>query len=340
MSTTILVTAVGSFSAAAVVGRYKEEGFRVIGCDIYPAEWIAASAEVDRFYQAPLAVDHQRFGAFLEKVCRENAVDYLIPLTDAEVDAVQEWRGQAAALGVVLCISDKRTIQLCRNKWELERFLTPMGICKTIPGRILQEVIKKEADMGYELLEYPLVLKPFRGRSSQGMMRIKHAGQMRCAVEWHQKAAGDYLVQPEIPGTVVTVDVVRQQESGRIVTVARRELLRTPNGAGTSVQIFDDERLKRQCEAIATALDIRGCVNFEFVEKESGEWYFLECNPRFSGGVAFSCMAGYDMVKNHLRCFTGKELEPAKEIHSQYLVKRYQEYRMGGCQTDGERTGL
>ena len=53
MSRTILVTAVGSFSAAAVVGNYKKEGFRVIGCDIYPAEWIVASGEVDRFYQAP-----------------------------------------------------------------------------------------------------------------------------------------------------------------------------------------------------------------------------------------------------------------------------------------------
>ncbi len=340
MSRTILVTAIGSFSAAVVVRKYKEEGFRVIGCDIYPAEWIATSTEVDRFYQAPLAADSQKFGAFLEKVCRENEVDYLIPLTDVEVDAVQEWRGQAASLGGILCLSDKKTIRLCRNKWETERFLAPKGICKTIPGQVLKEVIEKEADTGYELLEYPLVLKPFQGRSSQGMMRIQDARQMRYAAKWHQQAAKNYLVQPEIPGTVVTVDVVREPESGRIVTVSRRELLRTPNGAGTSVQVFFDERLARQCEAIATMLNIRGCVNFEFVEKVPGEWYFLECNPRFSGGVAFSCMAGYDMVKNHLYCFTGKELEPARKIHSQYLVKRYQEYRTGESQTDGERAKI
>lgn len=80
--------------------------------------------------------------------------------------------------------------------------------------------------------------------------------------------------------------------------------------------------------AVAKALNIWGCVNFEFVEKEEQEWYLLECNPRFSGGTAFSSMAGYDMVKNHLRCFTGEELEPMGEIKGQYLVKRYQEYRM------------
>lgn len=87
------------------------------------------------------------------------------------------------------------------------------------------------------------------------------------------------------------------------------------NGAGTSVQVFRDPVLEKICEAIAGALDVKGCVNFEFIEHhtEQGEvlWYFLECNPRFAGGVAFSCMAGYDMVKNHLRCFAGEEPEPA-----------------------------
>ena len=39
-------------------------------------------------------------------------------------------------------------------------------------------------------------------------------------------------------------------------------------------------------------------------------------------------MAGYDMVKNHLRCFAGKEPEPAGKIQNQYIARRYTEYRM------------
>ena len=100
----------------------------------------------------------------------------------------------------------------------------------------------------------------------------------------------------------------------------------TFNGAGTSVYVFRDPLLESQCAALAEALDIRGCVNFEFIEKTETERYLLECNPRFSGGVAFSRMAGYDMVKNHLRCFAGGEIEPAGEIKNQYLVKRYTEF--------------
>ena len=73
-------------------------------------------------------------------------------------------------------------------------------------------------------------------------------------------------------------------------------------------------------------------MNFEFIESEEddgrGRWHFLECNPRFSGGVAFSSMAGYDMVKNHLNCFMGRPLEPMGQIKEQYIARRYGEYRM------------
>ena len=143
-----------------------------------------------------------------------------------------------------------------------------------------------------------------------------------------------YLVQPKIEGRVTTVDVVRSPETGQCVCLPRRELLRTPNGAGTSVQVFSDPELEAQCQAAAEALGIRGCVNLEFIEGRDG-WYFLECNPRFSGGTAFSCMAGYDMIRNHLRCFTGQPLEERGQIREQYLARRYEEYRMEETEENG-----
>ncbi len=328
MRKTILVTAIGSFSAAAVIDRCKKEGFRVLGCDIYPARWIVASGEVEQFFQAPLATDRRAFCDFLEKVCKEEKVDFVIPLTDVEVDALQEWRQRAENLGVVLCMSGHETIKVCRNKERLAHFLEPLNLCRTIPGRNLAQVMEQEEDTGYELLDYPLILKPSGGRSSQGLKEVKNAKGMRHVIQELEETAPDYLVQPRIPGIVVTVDVVRNPAAEQTWCLPRREFLRTKGGAGTSVCVFRNPALEEQCAAVARALGICGCVNFEFVEKEEGEWYFLECNPRFSGGVAFSAMAGYDMVKNHLRCFTGEGLEPMGEIREQYLVKRYQEYRM------------
>ena len=326
MKGTVLVTAVGSFSAAAVIETCKAEGYRVIGCDIYPPEWIAASLETDRFFQAPYATDGAHYLEFLEKICAENQIDFLLPLTDVEIDVIDRWRSRARALGVTLCMSGEAAIGLCRDKQKLAQYLKPLRICPVIPGRSLSQVLSEAEAGGFEPLAYPLVLKPFRGRSSQGLRIIENVRQMQRAGEDLRGEAAHYLVQPKIPGPVVTVDVVRDAEHGRTVCLPRRELLRTFNGAGTSVYVFRDPLLEKQCAALAEALDIRGCVNFEFIEKTETERYLLECNPRFSGGAAFSRMAGYDMVKNHLRCFAGGEIEPAGEIKNQYLVKRYTEF--------------
>lgn len=314
---TILVTAIGSFAADAVIRTYKREGCRVLGCDIYPPQWVASSLDVDRFFQAPYATEPEKYIAFMKKVCSEEQVDFVVPLTDVEVDVLTAL--QKDALTAVVCISEPDTIALCRDKYRLERFLTPLRICNTIKGSRLSQTDAQS-------LCYPAVVKPFNGRSSQGLRIVESQSQMNRVMEECGDAAGNYLVQPMIQGSVITVDVVRNAKSGRTVCLPRKELLRTLNGAGTSVCVFRDEELEAQCEAIAKALGIKGCVNLEFVEESPGKRYFLECNPRFAGGVAFSCKAGYDMVINHLRCFEGKEIDGMGEIRTQYIARKYQEY--------------
>lgn len=333
MKNTIIVTAIGSFSAQAVIEGCRRMGFRVVGCDIYPAQWVVNSKDVDVFYQAPYATDQENYRQFLIDLCRREKAGYVLPLTDAEIDVLQAWPDREKELGAILCISPHDAVTLCRNKKKMEDFLTPLHICRPIPGRELKKVMEEEGPAGYDNLSYPLVMKPVDGRSSQGLRVVASPGEMRLGVEISKDMAERYLVQPHIRGRVVTVDTVRDPGSGKVVCVARRELIRTHNGAGVSVFVFRDHGLEEQCRAMADAIGIRGCVNFEFIEQEEEDgrkqWHFLECNPRFSGGVAFSCMAGYDMTANHLRCFTGDEMEAAADIKEQYIARRYGEYGMG-----------
>lgn len=361
---TVFVTAIGSFSAGAVITACRRDGYRVVGCDIYPAEWVVSSMDVDKFYQAPYATDKAAYRMFIKEICSRETVDYLMPLTDVEIDVLQEWRlenpEEVSSLGAVVCISDAEAISLCRNKEACAAALEELGACRTIPGYKLAELLplidaykrqdgdgadwlekwKKAGWESPELWSYPLVLKPLDGRSSQGLQIIETWPQMVYAAEQCRNQADRYLIQPRIQGMVVTVDVVRNPETGDCECLPRRELLRTLNGAGTSVQVFRNRQLESCCRKIAEILNVRGCVNFEFIESErkpmaaaSGlealpVWYFLECNPRFAGGVAFSCEAGYDMIRNHLNCFTGQPLEKMGQIQDQYIARRYTEYRM------------
>lgn len=52
----------------------------------------------------------------------------------------------------------------------------------------------------------------------------------------------------------------------------------------------------------------------------------MDINPRFSAGVSFSMLAGYNMVNNHLRCFNNKHIDSEKEILEKIYTRSYQEF--------------
>lgn len=316
-----LVTAIGSFSADIVIKNLKKNGIRVIGCDIYPAEWVADSGSVDSFYQVPRADAEGLYVESLLKICQEEKAEALIVLTDVEVDVWNRRRRELSEAGVMLCLSSEETLNICRDKRKLYHFLKEKGA-----GNPIYTMDLWESDP--EALTYPAVVKPFNGRSSQGLHYIRSKAEMkRFLEEVRGKEDGeDFVVQPFCEGSVITADIVRKAETGECAVICRRELLRTAGGAGTSVFVFSQPQLEAECREIADALNINGCVNFEFIESQDGSFHMLECNPRFSGGVEFSCMAGYDCVTNHLKCFTEEEIEPFKGIREMYIARKYEEY--------------
>ena len=165
----------------------------------------------------------------------------------------------------------------------------------------------------------PLILKPRDGRSSQGLYRVRTEKELSEALEVIRGAGRekDYLVQPLIEGRIVTADVVRFPD-GRCTALPREEYVRTWNGAGLSVHVFRDKALEETCRAVAEELGVLGCVNFEFIHAEDGTYYFMECNPRFSGGTGFSIAAGDHVVRKHLAAFGAAPEEEDLEKDAQF----------------------
>ena len=75
---------------------------------------------------------------------------------------------------------------------------------------------------------------------------------------------------------------------------------------------------------ITEKLSIVGCINIEFIKFE-GVYYLMDVNPRFSAGIAFSILAGYDVVKNHLNCFIGTEIQFFNDFDELIMTKNFNE---------------
>ena len=88
------------------------------------------------------------------------------------------------------------------------------------------------------------------------------------------------------------------------------------------MEIFENEKIKTLSSYIGNELDINGCICMEFIEN-NGDYYIMDINPRFSAGTAFTQKSGYDIVKNHLNCFSNKEIDSSVRISNKIMSKRY-----------------
>lgn len=307
----LLITAIGSMSAECAIKQLKQDGHFVVGCDIYPGEWHYETKLCDAFIRAPFATKEIEYVDFLINVCRDYQLKYVIPLTDLEIDVINKNRIVFDNAGIVLCMQDREVLEIARDKNALHNAFLKDKAVPSVKTCLLKDMP--------EDFPFPCIAKPFNGRSSEGLIRNATKEQV-LAIE----DKNSYILQEQLVGNVFTVDYVRSSVNGKDAAVPRQELLRTKNGAGLTVQTCNDEGLKKLVSHIGKTLNINGCVNMEFISS-NGKYYLIDINPRFSAGVAFSVVSGYNMILNHIRCFTGAQIDDPINVNERIIIKKYEE---------------
>lgn len=314
MAATVLVTAIGSMSAECVLRSLSScQGIRVLGSDLHPASWLTTASLVQGFYQLPSARQEQEYIESMLRICRQESVSHLMPLTDLEVDVISGCRERFLELGVTVCLPTADCVEVCRDKLKLHDHFSDVAGVRVIPSCPLPQW----HGLG---VGFPLLAKPRKGRSSEGVVKLE--GEQDVVHLLRRDHNHDYIVQPYYPGSVHVVDVVRCALSASCSLVCRKELIRTSNGAGLSVALHHDAALRGQAELVAQRLDVQGGICMEFLEY-AGEYFLMDVNPRFSAGVVFSNMAGYDMVLNALRCFAGGGIDSAVAYPEMVIARGY-----------------
>ena len=296
-------------SADAVIASIRENyhSVNIIGTDIHPEKWLSTVKYVDFFYTVPEA-NSSEYLKSISEICMEYRVDYIIPLTDPEVDVLSENRNLHGVKHSLVTLPDNEIVKLCRNKDQFANRLKQTMSEVIIPTYSKAEILDKA-------IEYPIVAKPKNGRSSEGFQIIYSR------IEAEATGDGNTIFQPFIEGRVITVDFVRDLE-GNIVSLPRIELIRTSNGAGLTVEVIQDKTIEGLVSDIADELNLTGCMNIEFIQRDE-YYYLMDINPRFSAGVGFSKLAGYDFIKNHLKVFRDEQIEPIGNIKPLRASKIY-----------------
>jgi len=308
----ILVTAIGSMSADAVITELSNLGHVVFGCDIYPSEWHAVSKRCKEVFLAPLPSDTERYIRFLIDISGANNISHIIPLTDPETDVLNINRNDFTVRNIELCIPCLRTILVARDKFRI------FNLFKDDEKVSVPQTFRSQRDKLSNPV-FPYIAKPVNGRSSEGLIIINSNEELSLIIKKER-----YILQNFISGPIYAVDYVRNAISNHDFAIPRQELLRTKNGAGTTVKVVNDPLLQDLASLIGNKIEVHGCINMEFI-KHDDKYFLIDINPRFSAGIAFSVQSGYNMVHSHINCFSGKDILPPIIIKEQIIAKWYRE---------------
>ena len=181
--------------------------------------------------------------------------------------------------GVILLAETPDKIAVLDDKVKASALAASLGIRQP---RIYEDLS--------EIGSWPVVFKRAEGLAGSGVYFPKN----RKALDNLMRTAKSSLVMEYIDGYDCSVDALRW--GGKFVAGAYR--VKEPQGKGFSIvrESLDAQELLRVSKLLLESIDYNGLCGIDFrISYDSGVAYFLECNPRFSGGVGAQLVSGFDL---------------------------------------------
>lgn len=289
----ILITSIGrrvelvqEFCAAAQKLKIDLE---IWGADM--SESVPALRFCQKQIKAP-AIKDPNYIPFLKRICREEGIDALIPTIDTDLFLLAENRDDFGNTRVIVSQPDR--VAICRDKRLTAKYFSAMGLkCP----HLVDDISKYNGI-------FPAFIKPKDGSASIFAYKVNSPSELK---EYAAHIEG-YIIQPYIEGEEYTVDVFCDFEGNPIFITPRKRLI-VRAGEVLKTAISQDERIIAETKKIVEDFRPCGPITVQLIrEKQTGEDYYIEINPRFGGGAPLSMKAGANSAEMLLRLINGEKL--------------------------------
>ncbi|MBN2299077.1 MAG: ATP-grasp domain-containing protein [Deltaproteobacteria bacterium] len=276
---TILLTGAGGAALPFLISAMQKRGCRVIAADMDP--YAGGLFLADKGYVIPKA-DDKRFLPAIEKICRQESVDVVIPLVDEELVHVATLEEK----GIITLIPRREFIETCLDKYNLIKKSYDAGI--PVPGTYL-------ASDGINDLAFPCIVKPRTGRGSRGVQVLNSDEEYDTWLATAGIIPDQYILQEYLRGPEYTVSVVVWRD-GSVQAVVPKEILSKKGVTRFAVTKFNP-LIEQYCKDIQDRLHADGPFNVQLCcTSTEGNPRLFEINPRYSTTVSLTMAAGIEEV--------------------------------------------
>ena len=240
-------------------------------------------------------------------ICRADKIDLLIPTIDTDLLVLSENVSAFAPTKVMISAPDK--IAICRDKNNTADFFEA---CGCLAPRTYNQGKKYNGT-------FPCFIKPKDGSSSINAYKVESASEL----EMYTAQIEDYIVQPFIEGTEYTVDIFCDF-SGKPVYITPRIRFQVRAGEVLKTEISMDEKIIEESRRIIEKFQPVGPMTVQLIrQKDTGDDYFIEINPRYGGGAPLSMKAGARSAETVLQLLMGVVPEGNTQISDGAVFSRF-----------------
>ncbi|MBS3788178.1 ATP-grasp domain-containing protein [Candidatus Bipolaricaulota bacterium] len=340
LNVNVLVTGVGGGVGDSILQALRLSGLstKIVGVDMEP--WGAGLYKSDKSYLVPPASETD-YKEELLNICHKEDIDVIIPGSDPELSVLAEHRGFFKDEGFEIIVSDRKLVDICRDKLRTHSFFKDRG---------LPFADSLSADDYYKAsgrLQFPLLVKPRGGSASRGICVVLNEKEL----EKYLGRAEDAVIQEYIipsgweggrsnvlrddiysNGRLLQIEEVSTQvlveSSGDVIGIfTSKNVLKS--GVPIRIEPFQSKAINGLVEEIVaqlTELGLRGPCNFQCKISSEGPIFF-ELNPRFTGITSVRAAMGFNEIEAAIRFFIkGESAESVQNIlktQSNLLCKRF-----------------
>ena len=284
-----------------------ETPFQLIAVDSDP---LAPALQVaDRSHSLPLFSDSICLELLLT-ICRTQAIDAIIPLTNKAIDFLNTHREELSGGSRRLFIQESSTIEICHDKWNLWKFMELEGF-NSPKTFLLTE--SDPTDI------FPLIAKERNGEGGKNQSIIEDQRDLDHCMDKYPH----HIYQELIQGREFSVDLFADIK-GTPQLVVPRERLSVRGGEVMMSRIDMNESIIDSVEALSRRLALTGPCTLQGILNENGTFLFTDLNLRFGSGSVHTIAAGGNIPLMIYQEMAGQSFfEPC--IQNQSIMTRYPE---------------
>ena len=256
----------------------------------------------DKFYTIPFP-DNDNFIPALLSILNNIGPSMLIPGADEEALIISNFKDILTKKDILCNVMDNNIITSIVDKFYLNKNIFQTNSNYAVKCiQVYNNIEFKEAciEMGYP--NKKIILKPITGRGRRSTYIVSEDNyknkikDMIPHINIDEVIKNDFIkgndmmVMEYIEGEAITIDVLANK--GEIVYTTIRKWNETWRFPFPGQKIISDKNIDGMIKVISKIINLHGLIDVDAIKTNDGRTVFLEINPRPSGSVAVSEIAG------------------------------------------------